>query len=296
MNQASTLPSVLVQTGTMTAHRDLNEAEEFLLQFHQVYPGCTPRTFAQSRTASGDSVYDLLVKATPLGARVLDLGCGDGYLLEQLVRAGHSPEQLNGVDLSPAELALATERRSLQGVTLHPGHAAALPLAPDSVDVVVSNLVLMLVAPLEAVADEIARVLVSKGKLHAIIGGGPRMVGGPDAADAFLEELSILARTSDTSMPRLGDRRTRSLEGLAQVFSPAQGFTELDLVDHYVSQTAPFEVIWDSLTPVYERVFLDTAAMARLKTRFKDRCRAYAQSDGRIPCSWAVRHFSATRC
>ncbi len=279
----------------MTSNLAVTDAERFLVQFHRNFPGCTSQAFAQSRTTSGDSVYDLLVKAVPLGARVLDLGCGDGYLLEQLVRAGHAVELLCGIDLSTHELAQAAARPALEGVALHHSRAAALPLAPQSVDVVVSNLVLMLLTPVEPVIEELARVLVPGGHVHAIVGGGPRIVGGGDAAEIFVDELSTLSRGSKTEMPRLGDRRIRNQDGLAQVFTREVGFSDLRLVDHYVSQSASFEPIWQTVSTVYERALIDDEDLAVLRERFYGRCEGYLRAKGTIPCSWAMRHFSATK-
>jgi SAM-dependent methyltransferase len=227
--------------------------------------------------------------------RVLDLGCGDGHLLERLVLGGHPPERLVGVDLSPDELALAAGRPALSGVALHHGHAAALPLSDQSVDAVVSHLVLMLLSPVEAVADEMARVLVPGGRVDAILGGGPRVVDGGDAFEIFLDELMALARSSNRSLPRLGDRRIRTLEGLAQVFTNERGFADLAMTHHYVSRSAPFDAIWRILTPVYERRLVAEEDLAGLRERFRDRCDKLIQSDGTLRCSWAVRHFSARR-
>jgi len=49
------------------------------------------------------------------GARVLEVGCGPGYLLQALKQRGF--RRLEGVDLSPANVSLCRERFGLEGVT-----------------------------------------------------------------------------------------------------------------------------------------------------------------------------------
>lgn len=70
------------------------------------------------------------------GERLLDLGCGTGALLRELVREG-IPGRLAGVDLSLAMLARA--RANLPGVvSLTVGDAGELPWPEGALDVVVS--------------------------------------------------------------------------------------------------------------------------------------------------------------
>ena len=81
------------------------EAEVFLRDFHRQYPGVTSRAFARGRIDQGGSSYAWLADEVPEGAgRILDLGCGDGHLLDVLRSRGLVAEQLVGVDLSAAEL------------------------------------------------------------------------------------------------------------------------------------------------------------------------------------------------
>jgi ubiquinone/menaquinone biosynthesis C-methylase UbiE len=97
------------------------------------------------------------------GDRVLDLGCGTGALLRELVLQGE-PARLRGVDLSPAMLAQA--RATLPGaVSLVAGDAVALPLAASSVDVVVSGSSFHFWAQPDRGLEEIRRVLRPGGRL-----------------------------------------------------------------------------------------------------------------------------------
>lgn len=112
------------------------------------------------------------------GCNVLDLGCGTGrdvYLLAQLVgENGH----VHGVDMTEAQLAVAREHSEAHrqafgyatpNVSFYQGYMedlAALGLADNSMDVVVSNCVLNLSTDKAAVFREIFRVLKPGGELY----------------------------------------------------------------------------------------------------------------------------------
>lgn len=78
---------------------------------------------------------------TPLAnVRVLEVGCGAGQWLRDLVRWGARPEQVFGVELLADRVADA--RRSVApGVTVQQGDLAALPFADASFDLVLQSTV-----------------------------------------------------------------------------------------------------------------------------------------------------------
>lgn len=112
------------------------------------------------------------------GATVLDLGCGTGrdvYLLAQLV----GPEgRVIGVDMTPEQLAVARdtlgwhrERLGAEApeIAFHDGlieRLGDLPLAPGSVDVIVSNCVVNLSPDKRAVLAGAARLLKPGGEMY----------------------------------------------------------------------------------------------------------------------------------
>lgn len=92
------------------------------------------------------------------GARVLEVGCGTGLLLQRAAqRASHAA----GIDISPGMLQLAQKR----GLDVVQADATALPFADDSFDLVYSFKVLAHVQDIQKALEEIARVTAPGGHM-----------------------------------------------------------------------------------------------------------------------------------
>lgn len=92
----------------------------------------------------------------PATITVLDLGCGAGFLANDLARAGL---RVTGVDLSPDSLAVARAHDSTGTVDYRVADALALPFPDASVDVVACMDLLEHVEDPSALVREAARVL-----------------------------------------------------------------------------------------------------------------------------------------
>jgi len=88
-------------------------------------------------------------------SRVLDCGCGEGYLSRYLAERGHS---VTGIDLSEP-LINAARKLGPESVQFDIGSLASLPYAAETFDYVVSNLVLMELGELTLPISEISRIL-----------------------------------------------------------------------------------------------------------------------------------------
>jgi 2-polyprenyl-6-hydroxyphenyl methylase/3-demethylubiquinone-9 3-methyltransferase len=93
-------------------------------------------------------------------ARVLDIGCGAGFLTNALARDGH---EVTGLDASPASLAVASAHDETLSVRYVGGDALSLPFADDSFDVVCAMDFLEHVEDPARVVAEAARVLAPGG-------------------------------------------------------------------------------------------------------------------------------------
>jgi SAM-dependent methyltransferase len=99
------------------------------------------------------------------GARVLDVGCGDGSLVRLMTREG---ARVTGIECSPAQLAPAYAREPVGDEDYLVAHGEALPIAEASLDIVVYFNVLHHV-PVESQLQalrEARRVLRSEGTLY----------------------------------------------------------------------------------------------------------------------------------
>lgn len=101
------------------------------------------------------------------GDRVLDVGCGTGYLTALLAEAVGPDGKAVGVDPSEAMVSQASEVRSDAGARYLVGFAESLPLGDGSFDVVSSSLALHHIDDdqRQAAAAEMARVLRPGGQV-----------------------------------------------------------------------------------------------------------------------------------
>lgn len=189
------------------------KAEEFLKGFHERFPGCTSDCMATGQTEAGLSSYELLAAEVNSPGVVLDLACGDGFLLSLL-----SPESRRiGLDMSEAELALAKQRPGLELIL---GNGREIPLNNASVDYVLCHMAYMLMSGVGPVTAEIHRVLKSGGVFAAAI-PHPAPIGfEPDAATKLYIEVRNKALAEEQLEPsKIGAPATKSMEGIRGLLS-----------------------------------------------------------------------------
>lgn len=101
-------------------------------------------------------VSSRLRERSPEGARVLDVGCGAGFLSNHLAREGF---EVTGLDASKESLTVAARHDQTGRVVYQVGDALALPHANESFDAVCAMDFLEHVENAAAVVRECARVL-----------------------------------------------------------------------------------------------------------------------------------------
>ncbi|GAB3744685.1 class I SAM-dependent methyltransferase [Amycolatopsis oliviviridis] len=258
--------------------------EAFLREFHARNPAATSGMMSDGRTPDGRSSYEILRDRVSGHTRVLDLGCGDGFLLDLLARAGH---QVAGVDLSSADLALARQRPSLHGVPLTTGRAQELPFPDGGFDACVSHMAFMLMSDIDQVATELARVLAPGGRLALILSSG--RAGGSGSYELFQKLIrpAFDGAPPEQRIPLLGDSRTLRQDGLDEILAPA-GFSPVAWGTEPIDLGGTAEQVWARLSMIYNFMPLDSEVVRSLEAEFLTQAAELADADGRIPCTMNV--------
>lgn len=233
-----------------------SEAEQFLLDWHAQHPGETSKVFADLRDVEGRGSYQRLAALARPGDAVLDLCCGDGYLLELLGQAGAA--ERTGLDMSTAELTAARARLG-DDVRLVSGRAQVMPFEDASFDLVTCHLAFMLIDPIEPVVAEIRRVLRPGGVFGAVVGGPG------DREDPWGQLMAALWKLPMREI-RLGDRRANNEAGLRELLAGWDDlqFRTFQLVDHRtVEQT------WGLFLSMYTPDLMEAAHVAELRRSFE---------------------------
>ncbi len=262
-------------------------AEAFLRDFHRRQPGATRIAYARGRVAGGRSSYELLADHAPIGAQILDVGCGDGWLLARLAARGHAAQRLVGIDLSAHELGAARAHTTAARLQ---ARAEDLPFARGAFGACLSHLAFSILPDPAAAAIEIARVVAPGGVFAIVTGGGP---GDGDAFDAFLEVARpyLAAVPPAARAPRLGDKRARHADGLDELLGPA-GFGPVAYASHTIDLGGDQDRVWATLATTYELATLSAEALAALGAEVRERLRAWGAP---VPCTMRVGLAAAVR-
>jgi len=155
--------------------------------------------------------------------QILDVGCGPGFVVAEIVERVGRDGTVAGVDSSPAMLALAARRLAAHdNVDLREGVATALPFADATFDAALS------VQVLEYVDDVPAAI----AELHRVIRPGGRLV----LWDVDWETVSMYS-TDEARMRRMlaawdGHLAHRSLPQTLTATVREQGFVDVCLAGH----------------------------------------------------------------
>ena len=157
----------------------------------------------------------------PLAGRsVLEVGCGGGQWLQDLVRWGAEPARVHGVDLLADRVAQA-RRVAAPGVTVVQGSGGALPFRDAAFDLALQATMFSSILDAgarRAIAAEVARVVRPGGMLlwYDLRVNNP---GNPDVRRVTREEIAALFPAWHITLERatLAPPLARTLAGRAEV-------------------------------------------------------------------------------
>lgn len=267
--------------------------ENYLVAFHNQRPGVTTRAFSHSPAISGNqtfpSSYAFLADVVPHSENplsLLELGCGDGYLLQYLAEKN---TKLIGIDLSHAELHAAQSRLGSHA-SLYLCPAQILPFKSETIDVVLSHMALMLMDDIAAVLTESKRVLRRGGVFSAII--GRRFLLG--SVNDILSSLLVEAMNNEAIPPlRFGGAVLRQPNALDNLFG--DGFSSVQCIDVDIPFKATPESLWTRLADTYNIDRLSETRRNNLGQRFCDAAGALVQLDGTIHTGWGLQRITTKK-
>ena len=153
-----TRPTIRWQTDAVPPYRDLAEFNDRAASYDRGWRGRLHHEISE-RTAS------LAVATVAIPNRVLDLGCGTGYLLRTL--ASHYPDaqQLVGIDAAPEMVKTAKSATRDERLTFAVGNAEQIGYPDATFDLIVSTTSFDHWTDQKAGLNECARVLRPGGRL-----------------------------------------------------------------------------------------------------------------------------------
>ena len=142
----------------MASSRDIEAFEQRAEHYESGWLGKLHRDVA-------DRVLDLVLERTPAAQRILDVGCGTGYLLRQMSAQLPDALELNGIDAATRMIENADSQSCDPRLRFLVGFAEAVPYADASFDLVVSTTSFDHWCDQQAGLLECARVLAPGGLL-----------------------------------------------------------------------------------------------------------------------------------
>lgn len=203
-----------------------------------------------ARGALRDKIYEIL-EAQP-GGRVLELGCGFGWLAVEMARRGF---HVKGIDISPRRIAIAEAyahviTRSLNGGSLdyEVSDLNCISLEPESLDGAVAWDCLHHMVDIEHVIGEVAKALRPGAPLLAFESlGEPGQMGR-----LFYTVLHLILPTREPHRHKLeclgAQRGNIGDSGPSPVFSPLlsplDGYTGYKMIDSIQRYLKIKEMVW----------------------------------------------------
>ncbi|MDA9558975.1 class I SAM-dependent methyltransferase [Alphaproteobacteria bacterium] len=201
---------------------------------HQNHTGFTEKIAKNCKDRFGKNSYDLLlgVLDEKKHLNVLDVACGSGFMLDLCNKRFKGKLNLTGIDMSAAELELASKKLSSTKIKLYQSMAQNLNFIEDnSFEAILCHWALPLMDSIETVFTTIKRILKRGGVFAAIIDGD--ISSAPEYQDIY----NIIYKYVQLEYPNygsieLGDLRVRNSKELHKVAFKSFSSAEVNITNH----------------------------------------------------------------
>ncbi|MDA9654912.1 class I SAM-dependent methyltransferase [Pelagibacteraceae bacterium] len=201
---------------------------------HEYHAGFTEKIANNCKDRFGKNSYDLLlgVLDEKKHLNVLDVACGSGFMLDLCNKRFEGKLNLTGVDMSSAELELASKKLSSTKIKLYQSMAQNLNfMENNSFEAILCHWALPLMDSIETVFTTIKRILKNGGIFAAIIDGDI------SSAPEYLDIYNIIYKYVQLEYPNygsieLGDLRVRNSKELYNVAFKSFSNAEVNITNH----------------------------------------------------------------
>jgi ubiquinone/menaquinone biosynthesis C-methylase UbiE len=156
-----------------------------------------------------DRTADLAISTCPGPLRLLDVGCGTGYLLVSLANRYPDASELVGIDPAPSMIKVATAAARDRRLSFSVGVAERLPYPDDNFDLVVSTTSFDHWSDQQAGLRECARVLRPGGRLVLVdqfsLWLAPTLLAGRRGKARTKRRATQLLRSAEFQSPEWHD-------------------------------------------------------------------------------------------
>ncbi len=273
----------------------LSVSEQFISGYHDVNPGITSEAFHDLDVLKGNkkftSTYQCLLNLVDKDIKpsaVLDLACGDGFLLSRLATRKQSALSLCGIDISQGELEAAKQRLG-DSATLLYSKSQSLKIVDNSFDIVLCHMALMLMEEVDDVLSEVHRVLKRGAIFSAIIGARSPF---PTGLETFGSYLSQYKRKIEFESVRFGDSRLSTNEGIGRLFSAH--FKDLKIENLFNQRRYTAAELWAWFSGMYNLHLLSKEYAGEIEQRFISMAGAHLDADGKIEYVINFKQITAT--
>ena len=280
-------------------------SEEFLKHFHTNLPAATPLALSRGKVGKEQvNSYDLLVNeianTTQNGKVVLDIGCGDGYLIDKLNKYSTESElKMIGLDWHENEIDIAKEKLNGQAeFIVSDANNISEHVSNKSVDKVCSHLSLMLTKPIDKVLSEIHGSLRKGGTLVGIEISDASLTPGVSPLElksafenCLKRHLDISKANSDEFLHISNELRHSPIaeKGWKTLLEEA-GFLNVKEEQLSIDLSGSVDEVWGALSLYYQPYRLCSTQKVRFEEDMKKVLNELADNEGtvsfQLECEW----------